>query len=395
MRKFAVALALTLLVSCSNNQGWDQLEAARRRVHPAPCSSTPAVAGLASVHGNPREGYLGDWVVVSVCQLHDLVTAAAAEQQPITLFINGLDTGNAPVGVDHDSGQLIFILDRNDANKDLWQPLLYAPLFDRTTTMHLSVGIRGRHPLSRVQGANLDLQLNKLYLDWTSWFWFGLLAAVVIALVMFARRSDMLREGPTVAGTRRPFSLARTQMAWWFFLVVVGYVFIWMVTGDRDTIPPSLLGMMGISAATAIAAAAISPAGDAGAKRREAFDAEIKNTEAAMQQVTADMAESEALRPVLEPKAAELQARKNELVARRAEAMANFGSSGGWKDLVQNERGSFALDRFQIVVWSLVMGGVFLTSVLWDLTMPEFSATMLALMGVSAGTYLGFQLPQK
>lgn len=342
-----------------------------------------------------REVYLGDWVVVSVCSLHDLMKAAAAEQQPVTLFINGIDTGNPPVGVDHESGQLTFILDRNESNKALWQPLLYDPLFDRTTTMHASVGIRGRHPLARVEGANLDLRLNKLYLDWTAWLWFALLAGVVVALLVFARRSDMLREGPTIAGTRRPYSLARTQMAWWFFLVVVGYVFIWMVTGDRDTIPPSLLGMMGISAATAIAAAAIAPAGGTVTKRREAFDAEIQATESAMRQVTADMTESAALRPVLEPKMTELEARKNELVTRRAEAVSTFGSSGGWKDLVQDERGAFALDRFQIVVWSLVMGGVFLTSVLWDLTMPEFSATILALMGVSAGTYIGFQLPQK
>src|SRR4026209_1627214 len=157
MRKFVVLLALTLLAACSKTEGWDQLESARRHLHPAPCSSTPAVAGLASGYDNPRESYLRTWVVVSVCSLHEFMKAAAAEQQPVTLFINGLDTGNPAVGVDHDSGQLIFILDRNDENQDLWQHLLYSPLFDRTTTMHLSVGIRGRHPLSRVAGANLDL----------------------------------------------------------------------------------------------------------------------------------------------------------------------------------------------------------------------------------------------
>jgi len=395
MKQLIVVFAVALFASCANNEGWDQLESARRHIRPAPCSSTPAVAGLAGVNGDHREVYLGDWVVVSVCSLHELMQAAAAEQQPVTFFINGVDSGLTPVGVDHDSGQLIFILDRTEDNKALWQPLLYAPLFDRMTTMHASVGIRGRHPLSRVEGANLDLRLNKLYLDWTSWLWFALLAAVVIALVLFARRSDMLREGPTVAGTRRPYSLARSQMAWWFFLVVVAYVFIWMVTGDRDTIPPSLLGMMGISAATAIAATAMAPAGGSVAKRREAFDAEIAATESAIQEITTDMTQTAEMRPALEPKVAELQTRRNELVARRAEALSTLGSSGGWKDLVQDEQGAFALDRFQIVVWSLVMGGVFLNSVLFDLTMPEFSATMLALMGVSAGTYLGFQLPRK
>jgi hypothetical protein len=27
--------------------------------------------------------------------------------------------------------------------------------------------------------------------------------------------------------------------------------------------------------------------------------------------------------------------------------------------------------------------------------MPEFGATLLALMGISAGTYLGFKIPEK
>src|SRR5205814_4242269 len=70
-------------------------------------------------------------------------------------------------------------------------------------------------------------------------------------------------------------------------------------------------------------------------------------------------------------------------------------SSGIWRDLVTDDRGAVALDRLQIVVWTLVLGGVFLTSVIWDLTMPEFSPTLLALMGISAGTYIGFKLPTR
>jgi hypothetical protein len=66
-----------------------------------------------------------------------------------------------------------------------------------------------------------------------------------------------------------------------------------------------------------------------------------------------------------------------------------------WRDLVTDERGLVALDRLQVVVWTLVLGGIFLMSVLWYLTMPEFSATMLALMGISSGTYIGFKLPMR
>jgi hypothetical protein len=163
----------------------------------------------------------------------------------------------------------------------------------------------------------------------------ALLLAVAIALFVFARRSDMLRDGPAMEGVRQPYSLARVQMAWWFFLLVVGYVFIWLVTSERDSIPPSLLGLVGISAATALAAVAVTP-------NRQ---------------------------PV--------------------------ASAGWWRDLVTDDRGIVAIERFQVVVWTLVLGGVFLYSVLWELTMPEFSATMLALMGISSGTYIGFKLPMR
>jgi len=62
---------------------------------------------------------------------------------------------------------------------------------------------------------------------------------------------------------------------------------------------------------------------------------------------------------------------------------------------VADDRGAVALERLQVIVWTLVLSGVFLTSVIWDLTMPDFNTTLLALMGISSGTYLGFRLPHK
>ncbi len=46
-----------------------------------------------------------------------------------------------------------------------------------------------------------------------------------------------------------------------------------------------------------------------------------------------------------------------------------------------------------MLVWTVVLGFVFVTKVVYDLAMPEFSATVLALVGISAGTYVGFKLP--
>jgi hypothetical protein len=321
-----LAAICVLLAACGSHEDSDQLAAARKRLHPRACASSPAVAAVSGVNEDAHAFYLGDWIVVSVCNLDQLVKSADAAQAPITLFIEGQDSGNEPTGIDLESGTLTFILDRNDRNRGLWKPYLYNPLFDPEVSMRVSVGIKGERPLPRVPGANMTIRLHKLYTDWTTVLWALLFATLAIVLITSAIRTNMLRE-------QGAYSLGRTQMAWWFFLIVVSYVFIWMVTGDRDTLPPSVLGLMGISAATAMVAAAMP-------------------------------------------------------------GNPNRPASRGWKDLISGDDGNIALDRLQVVVWTLILGIIFLMSVLWDLSMPEFNATLLALMGISSGTYLGFKLPQ-
>lgn len=398
--------AALAMAGCAHQSDSDSLTVARHHLRIARCGSAPAVAGVAGVNADPREVYLGDWVLVAVCHLDEEIKAAEAEQQPITLFIEGIDSGNQPTGVDLDSGILTFTLDRTEKNKSLWQPLLYGPLFDRTTSMRVSVGIHGDRPLLRTEGSHLTLVFDKLWIDWTTWLWVALLIFIAVALWVYARRSDMLRDGPPIGGIRQPYSLARVQMAWWFLLILVGYVFIWLVTGDRDSIPPSLLGMMGISAATAIAAIAISSRADGSGARRKLLDEQISAIDEALRQIAVDAADAarraadpaasstaSALRVALEKKAAELEAMRANLITERAGLTAIVAARGFWQDLVTDERGAVSLDRFQIVAWSLVLGSLFLYSVAWDLTMPEFNATLLALMGISSGTYLGFKLP--
>ena len=49
----------------------------------------------------------------------------------------------------------------------------------------------------------------------------------------------------------------------------------------------------------------------------------------------------------------------------------------------------------EIVVWTVVLGFVFVTEIYQSLAMPEFSATLLSLMGITSGTYLGFKFPEQ
>jgi hypothetical protein len=394
MRK-AVLVAFFLVTACARQQGMDELSIARRQLHNVRCGAEPSIAGVAGVHPHdPHAALLGDWIIVSICHLDTLTTQAETAQQPLALFIDGQDFDNPPAGIDFESGQVTFILGRNARNKHHWNPLLYNPLFDPVVSLRVGAGIHEGRPLPRATDANTTIRLKKLDIAWTTVILLLLLLIIAIALVLYARNSDLVRDGPTIAGVRQPYSVARVQMAWWFFLILIGFSFIWMVTGDNDTITPALLGLMGISAATAVAAVAIGPADARSNARRKIIDDEIAAIGKVIDQIDIDIAANAgALGDILKRRRAEQEARRAALIAERAGIGAVPRSKGFWRDLVTDDCGAVALDRFQIVAWTLVLGGVFVTDVILDLSMPEFSATTLALMGISSGTYIGFKLP--
>ncbi|WP_347275323.1 hypothetical protein [Candidatus Kuenenia sp.] len=69
-------------------------------------------------------------------------------------------------------------------------------------------------------------------------------------------------------------------------------------------------------------------------------------------------------------------------------------SEGFFTDILSDANG-ISFYRFQIAAWTVVLGIIFISSVLNVLTMPEFPKELLALMGISSGTYIGFKFPEK
>jgi hypothetical protein len=45
-------------------------------------------------------------------------------------------------------------------------------------------------------------------------------------------------------------------------------------------------------------------------------------------------------------------------------------------------------------VWTVVLSIVFIKQVYENLAMPEFNTTLMGLLGLSAGTYLGLKIPE-
>jgi hypothetical protein len=207
--------------------------------------------------------------------------------------------------------------------------------------------------------------------DWLA----GWAVAFVVFGILFvwkARTTPLLRE-PGLEGAQAAFSLARVQMAWWFFLVLASFLFLFMVTWDYNTIAAGTLGLIGISAGTALSAAVVD------SSKRDQLTAE-KTT------LLNEQASEPAPAPFRQKQIPDrLAAIEKELMVPRH---VDFLS-----DILGDSNGT-SFHRMQMFVWTIVLGVIFLISVYNDLSMPAFSATLLGLMGISAGTYVGFKFPE-
>ena len=82
------------------------------------------------------------------------------------------------------------------------------------------------------------------------------------------------------------------------------------------------------------------------------------------------------------------------LIGEAAPRIGSRVTEGLITDLLTDKTG-VSFHRFQMLSWTLILGAIFIFSVVADLAMPTFNTTLFALMGISAGTYLGFKFPEK
>lgn len=336
---------------------------------------------------------LQESIVVKVHDLQSLTRAAKClnkddhpvpncHEQAIALFLDGRqikgvvpESGaprlEGPPAEDGTfDGTLQFHLQRNSDSDEVWADLLGAPPLDAgffKCPTEVSVGLENAYALPSNVKPKATYKAHQFSMIRIHFGWFIfcsiLLAIVLIFLIGLARYSELLRDigtkppPPTAlkdTGTKfqrwlerikkqehKPYSLARFQMAVWFFLVITSFLFIWLISGATDTITGSTLALIGIGAGTALGAAAI------------------------------------------------------DITAQNVAPAAATTSKGFFTDIFSERASGVSFHRFQMFVWTLILGILFIYSVWNRLSMPEFSATLLALMGISSGTYLGFKIPEK
>jgi hypothetical protein len=325
-------------------------------------------------------------------------------------------TGNLPP-VEYTRTTVGFPLVRNEDSKLGWSHVLNQPVLNRKVIV--SVGFPN--------GEEIDSWLNPKVTETTNQqfyltiipkfrtaFGFIVILGALIVFLALARYTHIIRDAtaPRRPDGQRPYSLARGQMAFWFFLVIASYFFLWIVTGDMDTLNPSVLALIGISAGTALGSAFVDaakpvPAGSSGNQpivdvTRPHLEvlAELKKLRADTQKELETLQKARALLSSSDKHALDENERQQNEVRER---LANYRWQSAyfawptWKGVMYDllaENNLISFHRFQIFIWTLILGIMFVANVYNELAMPEFSATLLGLLGISAGTYVGFKLPE-
>ena len=290
--------------------------------------------------GTDSEETLGHHIKLRVPNLKSWIDKKNSPSN-LVLYLNGRQltkTNPVSVSVSYDPAhpelnELIFKLQRTTDTDATWDDLIvrdknWRGFFLKGVSRQVRPSIGLENGIAAETHAVFELVL--LPLAWV-YVCVGFMCVSLAGLIILSRRSSLLRDNPG-----GPYSLARTQMAIWSWLLVNAYFFLFVMTWDPAVdIPTSMLGLLGISATTYVAAALV------------------------------DRSDGTAAPPT---------------------------SKGFWKDISGSS--GVQLHRIQIIAWTVVLAFVFIVRIFTKLSIPDFNPTLLGLLGLSAGTYVGFKFPE-
>jgi len=402
---------------------------------------------------------MGDWLTVTVENPPAaLVNAITGKKKP-TLYLEDfpLKGLSSEASINTNTARFQFHLEWTDASSTNWVALLSKPHLG-AVALAVSVGLEdGSFPALAADGKLTFYALP----TWQVWLWGLFLLGFLVWFVWLWGWSELLRDsGPDPGkGQLKSFSLARTQMAIWFFLTVTAFVFLRVITGGATvTITNTVLVLMGIATGTALGAEVqdsnkvaklqrekaklqSQPGRTADENRRlqeltrqfadrGSLEAEKKNLEtlapaqprlkqiddliqekarlqgqatrtpdeaSRLQELTGLLADGGSLQKehatlrVVPAPAADVPTRLAEVNNLLDQSLPMRISHGFFEDILTDDVG-ISFHRFQMFIWTIVLAIFFIGDVLTNLAMPEFGNTLLALMGISSGTYLGFMI---
>ncbi len=310
------------------------------RAEPLDRSKPYVVAVRSTDRDNLTRAGLEEELLVTVTNLELLEQDALKQKKAIVLYIDQIALEDIMTVVCYGTGatdELRFFISHSDGPINLWNHFVSTrgqnSLFIRKVSV--SVGLADGEPIpTLVSGSDAFT----LILVRQRWFvvCVALIGFLFVLFLGLAIKTDILREaGPAPEVGRKPYSLAVLQMAIWFFVIIASWLMLYVVKHTMNTLTEPLVMLMGISAGTGVGGVVIDING--GQKKRY--------------------------------------------------------SQGFLRDVLSDDYG-ISFHRFQVFAWTLVLVAVFVRQVTAYMTMPEFDTSLLVLMGISSGTYLGLKVTE-
>ena len=310
-----------------------------------------------------------------------------AARTPFLLF-DGIKMANLPSAISQfDNGntlRLSFYLERNPAlkeSREAWD-MLFKSKDEYVMPIEMGIAVGNELPLV-VQSAHsffVYLAPASEILATVS----GSLLLLFVAYYLIVNKTNMLKDKDTGY-----YSLGKSQMAFWGLMVVLAFVGIWILTGTMEYIPQQVLILLGISGATGLSAVLIGNSKKSGA---EDEITKLRQEEQNLKELKEKNPDS--FSPDNESQLTVLSQKIKELSHQLGNQMQRTQPRGFWREICDDGNG-VSFHRLQVVIWTLVLGMVFVGSVADGMSIPEFPETLLILMGISNLTYLGFKIPEK
>lgn len=291
--------------------------------------------------GHADSAGLAEEICVTIVNGEELIDEARQNNKHIILFFDRMPLKEVypqSYVINSDKDDLRFFIGHTNAPIALWDNFISSrktgQFFSRKVSV--SVGLEDQTPIPTLvenEKAFTLILINK------TWFTVSIviIVAIIVLFLFLAAKTNILRDvGPNPDVGRKPYSLALVQMAVWFFAIMTSWLLLYVVRHSFNTISDTLVFLMGISAGTGIGGVAI---------------------------------DANRLRPAKQ-------------------------SQGFIRDIVSDDYG-VSFHRFQIFAWTIVLVAVFVRQVTAYLTMPEFNSSLLVLMGISSGTYLGVKVTEE
>lgn len=277
----------------------------------------------------------GDYIYLKIDSIPALLAVADSVNKmkkdtmgDIILFINGNPMRDIGVfRIDKDRSRLVFNLNRH--SKYLMKFYPEFPYLWSKIPVIISAGFRNGTSLA------VDNNSNQFYLKfvsrWSIVFSLLFLLSVVVIFGVLAAKTNLIRIGDD----KSPFSLALTQLSFWTIVIASSFIYIWIVTEEIPPLTGSTLILLSISAFTT-----------AGSRLLD--------------------------------------------VRETGNSKATYTSNGFLKDILQDELG-YSVHRAQMFMWTVIMGIIFVTNVIRFQQIPQLDESLLGLMGISSGAYVGLK----